>query len=44
MLVQWDREAVEDFLAVNEDRLAARVKREVSTKLLTGKKTVKKAG
>jgi 3-methyladenine DNA glycosylase AlkD len=37
-LVQWDRAAVEDFLAEHETRLAARVKRETRTKLRTGKK------
>lgn len=45
-LVQWDRSAVENFLAEHEDRLAARVKRETRTKLRTGKKNrkpVKKA-
>jgi 3-methyladenine DNA glycosylase AlkD len=43
MLVAWDRAAVETFLARHEDRLAARVKREVRTKLRTGKKTAKPA-
>jgi 3-methyladenine DNA glycosylase AlkD len=42
-LVAWDRAAVETFLARHEDRLAARVKREVRTKLRTGKKTAKAA-
>ena len=37
-LVNWDRVAVETFLAEHEDRLAARVKRETRTKLRTGKK------
>jgi hypothetical protein len=37
-LVNWDRAAVEIFLAEHEDRLAARVKRETRTKLRTGKK------
>ena len=37
-LVAWDRAAVEAFLARHEDRLAARVKREVRTKLRTGRK------
>jgi 3-methyladenine DNA glycosylase AlkD len=40
-LVPWDRDAVEGFLAKYEDRLAARVKREVRTKLRTGKKNAK---
>jgi len=37
-LVNWDRAAVEGFLAQHEERLAARVKRETRTKLRTGKK------
>jgi DNA alkylation repair enzyme len=37
-LVQWDRTAVEEFLARHDGLLAARVKREVRTKLRTGKK------
>ena len=36
--VQHDREAVESFLSEYERRLAARVKREVATKLSTGRK------
>jgi hypothetical protein len=43
MLVDWDRAAVESFLAQNEARLAARVKREVRTKLTTGRKNKPKA-
>ena len=38
MLVPWDRAAVETFLARHDARLAARIKREVRTKLRTGKK------
>jgi 3-methyladenine DNA glycosylase AlkD len=37
-LVQWDRIAVQQFIGTHEDRLAARVKREVGTKLRTGLK------
>lgn len=37
-LVRWDRAAVEHFLVEYDARLAARVKRETRTKLLTGKK------
>jgi hypothetical protein len=37
-LVNWDRAAVEDFLAEHDTRLAARIKRETRTKLRTGKK------
>lgn len=37
-LVDWDRQAVETFLDQHEDRLAARVRREVQRKLQTGKK------
>lgn len=37
-LVDWDREAVIAFLEENEERLAARVRREVQRKLDTGKK------
>jgi 3-methyladenine DNA glycosylase AlkD len=37
-LVQWDREAVSRFLGEHDDVLAARVKREVRTKLQTGRK------
>jgi 3-methyladenine DNA glycosylase AlkD len=38
VLVVHDAEAVEAFLGENEDRLAARVKREVRNKLTTGLK------
>jgi 3-methyladenine DNA glycosylase AlkD len=38
-LVEWDREAVAGFLDEQRDKLAARVKREVTTKLRTGRKT-----
>jgi 3-methyladenine DNA glycosylase AlkD len=37
-LVPHDPEAVQGFLAVYEERLAARVKREVGNKLTTGLK------
>jgi 3-methyladenine DNA glycosylase AlkD len=37
-LVDWDRAAVSDFLAEHERTLAGRVKREVGTKLRTGRK------
>jgi 3-methyladenine DNA glycosylase AlkD len=37
-LVAWDRAAVEAFLTEHDARLAARVKRETRTKLVTGKK------
>jgi 3-methyladenine DNA glycosylase AlkD len=37
-LVEWDRAAVADFLNEHDAVLAARVKREVSTKLRTGRK------
>jgi hypothetical protein len=37
-LVEWDRGAVESFLAKHRDALAARVTREVTTKLRTGRK------
>jgi 3-methyladenine DNA glycosylase AlkD len=37
-LVNWDRAAVEAFLAEHDERLAARVERETRTKLRTGKK------
>jgi 3-methyladenine DNA glycosylase AlkD len=37
-LAIWDAEAVRDFLAVHDDELAARVKREVRNKLATGLK------
>jgi hypothetical protein len=37
-LVNWDRAAVEAFLAEHDERLAARIKRETRTKLRTGKK------
>ena len=42
VLIARDRVAVEQFLARHENRLAARVKREVRTKLRTGRKTVAK--
>jgi 3-methyladenine DNA glycosylase AlkD len=38
-LVQWDRDAVRAFLEAHGDVLAARVRREVHTKLETGLKT-----
>ena len=38
-LIQWDAKAVEAFLAKHEQALAARVKREVRSKLRTGRKT-----
>jgi hypothetical protein len=37
-LIQWDREAVTRFLTAHDDVLASRVKREVGTKLRTGRK------
>ena len=37
-LVQWDREAVSRFLTEHDDDLASRIKREVGTKLRTGRK------
>lgn len=37
-LVEWDRDAVAGFLETHRERLASRVKREVSTKLRTGRK------
>lgn len=37
-LVPWDRRAVEDFMQERDADLAAQVKREVATKLRTGKK------
>jgi len=39
VLIATDRAAVEAFLARHDDRVAARVKREVRTKLRTGRKT-----
>lgn len=42
MLVSWDAEAVRAFVAQHEHRLAARVKREVRTKLETGRKNRKR--
>jgi len=42
-LVPWDRAAVEAFLARQDAVLAARIKREVRTKLRTGKKNAKAA-
>lgn len=41
-LVVWDRTAVENFLLRNDARLAARVKRETRTKLVTGTKNKSK--
>jgi DNA alkylation repair enzyme len=37
-LAPWDPAAVDDFLEANDTRLAARVRREVRTKLATGRK------
>ena len=37
-LIQWDREAVSRFVTAHDDVLASRVKREVGTKLRTGRK------
>ena len=37
-LIEWDRRAVSAFLVEHEDELAGRVKREVRTKLRTGRK------
>lgn len=37
-LVEWDRDVVVEFLAQHEGSLAGRVKREVSSKLKTGRK------
>lgn len=37
-LVRWDAQAVGEFLRDHDDRLAARVRREVATKLRTGRK------
>jgi 3-methyladenine DNA glycosylase AlkD len=37
-LVVWDPDAVREFLEVHDEALAARVKREVRTKLDTGRK------
>jgi 3-methyladenine DNA glycosylase AlkD len=42
VLIGVDRAAVERFLAQHEERLAARIKREVRTKLRTGRKTARK--
>jgi hypothetical protein len=41
MLAPWQPKAVEAFVAEHEDRLAARVKREVRNKLRTGYKNPK---
>ena len=38
-LIQWDREAVSEFLKAYDDTVASRVKREVRTKLRTGRKS-----
>jgi 3-methyladenine DNA glycosylase AlkD len=43
-LVQWDAPAVEQFVRDHEERLAARVKREVGTKLRTGLKNKSRSG
>lgn len=43
-LVMWDRAAVEKFLAEHDAVLAARVKREVRTKLRTGRKNAIRPG
>jgi hypothetical protein len=37
-LVEWDRNAVAEFVQEHDDVLAARVKREVGSKLRTGRK------
>lgn len=42
MLASWDAKAVADFVTEHEDRLAARVKREVRNKLRTGVKNPKR--
>ena len=41
--VAYDRRAVEDFLAQYNHCLAGRVKREVTTKLRTGRKNPRRA-
>jgi hypothetical protein len=38
-LIQWDRKAVSRFLKEYDDAVASRVKREVRTKLRTGRKS-----
>jgi hypothetical protein len=38
-LVEWDRDAVADFVMQHELSLPARVKREVMTKINTGRKS-----
>jgi 3-methyladenine DNA glycosylase AlkD len=38
-LIAWDRKAVAKFLAEHDSDLAPRVKREVRTKLRTGRKS-----
>jgi len=38
-LIQWDRKAVSGFLKEYDDTVASRVKREVRTKLRTGRKS-----
>jgi hypothetical protein len=43
-LAPWDPAAVGDFLEANDARLAARVRREVRTKLATGRKHPPVAG
>jgi 3-methyladenine DNA glycosylase AlkD len=40
-LVEWDRKALQAFMAKHDDVLAARVKREVRNKMTTGLKTPK---
>jgi 3-methyladenine DNA glycosylase AlkD len=42
-LVQWDRNAVQWFIGEHDGRLAARVKREVGTKLRTGRKNPRRS-
>lgn len=42
-LVEWDRAAVANFLKEHDAALAARIKREVSNKLRTGRKTSRRA-
>jgi hypothetical protein len=42
-LISWDRRAVEEFLASHHVHLAARVKREVTTKLRTGLKSARRS-
>jgi hypothetical protein len=42
-LVEWDRAAVAGFLKEHDATVAARVKREVATKLRTGRKNAPKS-